>query len=194
MPTILTICMPSDAVLCVIFTGLLRIPPQTAGQFAVIRMYGLQPSRPATSCIGQPGVDFPLRAAPAACAVAVTSKDQLRYRGRQHAETCLALGQFELLGVLRRPVAHDLYKAVPCTKPHHEAGSPKSGSILSLMPPLIFASTILRSSRALLLRGAAGAVLGRKNDVAVAAQNLLVGVPGETLRTDDPADHLPGQI
>src|SRR3954463_2054490 len=62
------------------------------------------------------------------------------------------------------------------------------------MPPLIFASTILRSSQALLLWGPGGAVLGRENDVAVAAKNFLVGIPGETLRTDIPADHLARQI
>src|SRR5437764_15288297 len=160
MPTILTIGMPPDAVLCVVFTGLLRVPPETAGQFAVIRMYGFQPSRLAASCIGQPGVDFPLRAAPAACAVAITSKDQLRYRGRQHAEACLALGQCEFLGVLRRPVPHNLDKTVPCMKPHHEAGSPNSGPISTLLPPLIFPSTLLRRFRALLLRGPGRAVLG----------------------------------
>src|SRR5438045_2796257 len=103
MPTILTIGMPPDAVLCVVFTGLLRVPPETAGQFAVIRMYGFQPSRLAASCHGQPVVDFPVGIPGETLGTDIPTDHLSRQILREHGEVGRALKyQSKQVSVCRR--------------------------------------------------------------------------------------------
>src|SRR5215210_937306 len=161
-----------------------------AGQLSVFRVYGLEPGKAPAIGIGQPGIDFPLRAAPAARAIAVGPKHQLRDRDCEHAEASLALPQLHFLRMLRRTIAHDLDEAHARAQPHHQPGAPESRSILPLMPPFVFASTVAGRSRSLILRGSCRPVLRRKNDVSVLANNFFLGIPSQTLGTDIPADHL----
>src|SRR4051812_37952049 len=109
------------------------------------------------------------------------------------AEVPFALAKLKFLEPLRRTIPHDLHKAVSGPQRHHQTGSPEPGSVLALMPSLVFAAARPSCCRTLALWSVCGTVLGRKNHVAGAAEDFLFGVPSETLGSDIPRDYIAAQ-
>src|SRR5205085_1968253 len=84
------------------------------------------------------GENDPLRAWPGSTAIGPRQKNELRNAGREEAETLLVLAQLMARPVLLGAIARYLDEAFSATlQSHHQAGGPKAGTVLSLMPTLV---------------------------------------------------------